>query len=88
MVDTSDIRELTREDFARGRKNPFANNLKKNGYRIIIDVTPEEITAMSHENINHINNMERMDWLNLDDEEIAAMKLYRESNKIQNPRQH
>lgn len=81
MIDTSDIRELTREDFARGRKNPFAESLRKNGYKIIIEVTPEDIAAMSRENVVRINNMENMNWLDLDEEEIEAMKMYRESNK-------
>ncbi|MCL2189246.1 MAG: hypothetical protein FWB87_10820 [Defluviitaleaceae bacterium] len=82
MVDTSDIRELTREDFARGRKNPLAESLRANGYKIIIEVTPEDIAAMSRENVNCINDMENMDWLDLDEEEIQAMKMYRESSKI------
>jgi hypothetical protein len=81
MIDTSDIRELTREDFARGRKNPFAESLRKNGYKIVIEVTPEDIAAMSRENIGRINDMENQDWLDLDDEEIQAMKMYREANK-------
>ena len=81
MVDTSDIRELTKEDFARGRKNPFAEKLRANGYKIIIEVTPEEIAAMSRTNIAKINEMENTDWLDLDAEEIEALKLYRESNK-------
>ena len=81
MIDTTDIRELTREDFARGKKNPFAESLRKNGYRIIIEVTPEEIAAMSQENVSRINEMENTDWLGLDDEEIQAMKIYREANK-------
>jgi len=79
MIDTSDIRELTQADFARGQKNPFAESLRKNGYRIIIDVTPEDIAAMSCENVNRINDLERMDWLELDEEEIQAMKMYRKS---------
>ena len=81
MIDTSDIRELTREDFARGKKNPYAESLRKNGYKIIIEVTPEEIAAMSQENVTRINEMESTDWLGLDDEEIQAMKIYREANK-------
>jgi len=80
MIDTSDIRELTREDFARGRKNPFAESLRKNGYKIIIEVTPEDIAAMSRENVERINSMEDMDWLDLDEEEIQALKMYRDSN--------
>ena len=79
MIDTTDIRELTRGDFARGKKNPFAESLQKNGYKIIIDVTPEEISDMSKENILRINDMENTDWLGLDDEEIQAMKIYREA---------
>ena len=81
MVDTSDIRELTREDFARGRINPYAEKLRKHGYKIIIDVTPEDIAEMSKRNISKIDDMEDMDWLDLDANEIEALKLYRQANK-------
>ena len=81
MIDTSDIRELTKADFARGRKNPYAEKLRTQGYKIIIDVTPEEIATMSRENVSRINDIESMDWLDLDAEEIEALKIYRESNK-------
>jgi hypothetical protein len=77
-IDTSDIRELTKEDFAKGRKNPYAEKLIKNGYKIIINVTPEDIAEMSERNIEQINSMESMDWLDLDPEEIEALKTYRE----------
>ena len=81
MVDTSDIRELTREDFARGRKNPYAKKLRTQGYKIIIDVTPNDIAEMSKKNLSQIDSMEAMDWLDLDAEEIEAFKLYRKANK-------
>jgi len=81
MVDTSDIRELTKEDFARGRKNPFAEKLRKQGYKIIIDITPEEIEEMSRRNVSQIDAMEDMDWLDLDAEEIEALKIYRKENR-------
>ena len=80
MIDTSDIRELTKEDFARGRKNPYAEKIRTQGYKIIIDVTPEDITAMSRQNVAKINNMESIDWLDLDAEEIEALKMYRQAN--------
>ena len=81
MIDTSDIRELTKKDFARGQKNPYAKKLRTHGYKIIIDVTPEDIAAMSKSNVAQINDIESMDWLDLDAEEIEALKIYRESNK-------
>ena len=80
MIDTSDIRELTKDDFARGRKNPYAEKLRTQGYRIIIDVTPEDIATMSQQNIDKINDMENMDWLELDAQEIEALKIYRDLN--------
>ena len=81
MIDTSDIRELTEDDFKKGRKNPYAEKLRKNGYKIIITVTPEDIAEMSKKNIEKIDCIESMDWLNLDPEEIEALKIYREANK-------
>ena len=78
MIDTSDIRELTKEDFARARKNPYAEKLRENGYKIVINVTPEDIAEMSVKNIEHIDRMESMDWLDLDPDEVAALKKYRE----------
>ena len=80
-IDTSDISELTKEDFARGRKNPYAERLIKNGYKIIINVTPEDIAEMFEKNIEHIDRMESMDWLGLDPEEIESLKIYREGLK-------
>jgi len=82
MIDTSDIRELTKEDFARGRKNPYAEKLRKHGYKIIISVTPEDIAEISKRNIEHIDSMEDMAWLDLEPEEIEALKIYREANKV------
>jgi len=35
-INYDDIPELTKEDFARGQKNPFAGKLK-NGYTIVIE---------------------------------------------------
>jgi len=85
MTDTSEMRELTREDFARGRKNPFAESLRKNGYKIVIEVTPEDIATMSRENVGRIDEMEETDWLDLDAEEIHALKMYRKANKTYYP---
>ena len=83
MIDTSDIRELTKEDFARARKNPYAEKLRKNGYKIIINVTPEDIAEMSKKNAEQIDSMEGMDWLDLDPEEIQALKKYREGLRLE-----
>jgi len=82
-IDTSDIRELTRADFARGRKNPYAEKLRKHGFKIVINVTPEDIAEMDKNSIKRIDNMERTDWMDMDDDEIAAMKKYREGIKSQ-----
>jgi len=81
MIDTSDIRELTEEDFERGRKNPYAERMRKNGYKIIIDVSPDDIAKMGERNVEHINNLEYRGWLGLDPDEVEALKTYRESMK-------
>jgi len=77
MIDTSDIREMTAEDFARGRRNPYAENLRKNGYSIIINVSPEDIVKKTKDNIEKI---QRMDMLELDPDERKALEKYMEKN--------
>ena len=81
MIDTSDIREMTKEDFAQGRKNPYAEKIKKYGYTIKIHYSPEYVSEMTKNNVTRINNMEDMEWLDLDPVEIEVLKKYREANK-------
>ena len=78
MIDTSEIREMTAEDFARGRKNPFAKKLRKNGYTIIINVSPEDIAKRTKSNLEIIQGM---DILDLDPDERRALEKYMEANK-------
>ena len=42
MIDLSDIKEIT--DFSKARKNPYAEKLRKNGYSIVINVSPDDIS--------------------------------------------
>jgi len=81
MIDTSDISEITAEEFASARKNPYAENLRKNGYSIIIHVSPEDIKKTTKQNVEKIDEMEQMDWLDMDDDEITALKKYRQTHK-------
>ena len=78
MIDTSDIREMTAEDFAKGRKNPYAEKLRKHGYSIVINVSPEDIARRTKQNINKI---QCMDMLDLDPDEKRALEKYMEANK-------
>ena len=78
MIDTSDIREMTAEDFAKGRKNPYAEKLRKNGYSIIINVSPEDIAKRTMHNVERIKGM---DMLELDPDEQRALERYMEANK-------
>ena len=80
MMDTTEIRELTAEDFKKTRKNPFAEKLRKDGYSIIIHVSPEDISETTKGNVDRINLMEAGGWLDLDIEEVQALKKYREAN--------
>ena len=82
MIDTSDINEITAEEFANARKNPYAEKLRKNGYSIIIHVSPEDIKKTTQNNLEKINDVERNDWLDLDAEEIAALKRYRQAHNL------
>ena len=60
MIDTSDIRERTADDFAKGRKNPYAEKLRKEGYSIVIDIGPEDIADKTKRNIEKIQGMDSM----------------------------
>ena len=76
MIDTTDINEIT--DFSRAKKNPYAEKLRKNGYTIVINVSPEDILNMKQKNINKI---QRMDMLDLDPDERRAFEKYMATNK-------
>ena len=78
MIDTSDIREMTAEDFAKGRKNQYAEKLRKNGYSIIINVSPKDIAERTKSNIKKIQGT---DMLDLDPDEQKALEKYMEANK-------
>jgi hypothetical protein len=77
MIDTSDIKEIT--DFSKARKNPYAEKLRKNGYSIIINVSPEAIAKMTEHNVDKIRGM---DLLELDSDEKRAYEKYLEANKV------
>jgi len=76
MIDTSDIREIT--DFSNSRKNPYAEKLRKSGYSIVINVSPEDIANMTQRNIEVIQSL---DMLELDHDEQRALEKYMEANK-------
>ncbi|MCL2356596.1 MAG: hypothetical protein FWC70_05470 [Defluviitaleaceae bacterium] len=78
-IDFSDIPEIT--DFSSARKNPYAEKIKKHGYTIMIRYSPEDVANMTARSVEKIDGLEDMDWLDLDADEIAALKKYRESNK-------
>jgi len=79
-MDTTEIKELTEEDFKKARKNPYAKKLRENGYSIIIHVSPDDISESTKDNLDRINFLETGGWLDLDVEEIQALKKYREAN--------
>ena len=78
QIDYSDIPPIT--DFSSVRKNPFAEHIKKHGYTIQIHYSPEDVARMNSQTIEDINGIEDMAWLDLDADEIAALKKYREAN--------
>jgi len=82
MIDTSDISEITAEEFAAARKNPYAETLRRNGYSIIIHVSPEDIKRTTKQNVEKIDEMEQKNWLDMDAEEVAALKKYRQTHKV------
>ena len=77
-IDLTDIPELTEKDFAKARKNPFAERIRKHGYSITIHYTPEDVVSRIKENVDKIHGMDMSD---LDEEERMALFKYLESNK-------
>lgn len=77
MIDTSDIKEIT--DFSKAKRNPYAEKLRKDGYSIIINVSPEDISKMTERNIEIIKGM---DMLELDPDEQRALEKYMKANKM------
>ena len=73
-IDLSDIPEIT--DFAKARKNPYADKLRKHGYSIAINVSPEDIAKMTRNNIEKIQSM---DMLELDPDERRTLEKYMDS---------
>ena len=79
-IDYSDIPAIT--DFSSARKNPYAEKIKKYGYTVRIHYSPEDVANMNACAIEKIDGLEDMEWLDLDPIEIAALKKYRETNKV------
>ena len=75
-IDLSDIPEIT--DFSKARKNPYAEKLHKQGYSIVINVSPDDIAKMTQ---NNIKNIQDMDMLELDPDERRALEKYMEMNQ-------
>ena len=78
LIDYSDIPPIT--DFSTARKNPFADKIKKYGYTIQIHYSPEDVANMTKQSIEDIDGIEDMAWLDLDEDEIVALKKYRKAN--------
>ena len=78
IIDYSDIPPIT--DFSTARKNPFAEKIKKHGYTLQIHYSPEDVANMTKHSIESIDGIEDMAWLDLDADEIAALKKYRKTN--------
>lgn len=74
MIDTSDIRELTAKDFERGRKNPFAEKIKKYGFTISVTehFSPKEVADIADGTCNRFN---------LTTEELEALEEYKKNNE-------
>jgi len=79
-IDYSDIPPIT--DFSSARKNPYADKIKKYGYTLRIHYSPEDVANMNDRVIEKIDGLEDMAWLDLDPNEIKALKKYREANKV------
>ena len=74
MVDTSDIRALTAEDFAKARKNPFAEKIRK--HDLSISVTEHYRPS----DVADISNGLCSKFFKLDEDELAALEEYNKKN--------
>jgi len=75
-MDTIEVKEIT--DFSKARKNPYADRIKKYGYSITIHYSPEDVARMTQQTLGKIKTL---DMLELDPDEIAALKRYEEAHK-------
>ena len=74
-IDTSDIPLI--DDFSKGRPNPFAEKIKKDGFSITVRYSPDDVA-------NLINGKRRLDEFNFfehDPDELAAFERYRQANQ-------
>jgi len=76
-MDSLEIKEIS--VFSNVRKNPYADKLRKSGYSIIINISPEDIAAMTKHSIEKIQNISPLD---LDPDELEALEKYRKANQI------
>ena len=75
-MDSMEIKEIT--DFSKARKNPYAEKIKKYGYSITIHYSPEDVAKMTKQSLEKIKEL---NMLELDPEEIKALKKYEEANR-------
>ena len=66
-------------DFSTAIKNPYAEKLRKNGYSIIINISPEDIADMTKHTLEKI---QRINPLDLDPDELETLEKYRKANQI------
>ena len=75
-METVEIKEVT--DFSKARKNPYADKIKKHGYSITIHYSPDDVARMTKQTLERI---QALDMLELDSDEVAALKRYEEAHK-------
>jgi len=75
-METMEIKEVT--DFSNARKNPYADKIKKHGYSITIHYSPDDVARMTKQTLGKI---QALDTLELDPDEVAALKKYEEAHK-------
>ncbi len=63
-------------DFSTARKNPYAERIKKYGFSITVHYGPDDVAKI----VNRTRE-EDIDLLELDSEELQALKKYRALNQ-------
>jgi uncharacterized protein YfbU (UPF0304 family) len=67
-----EIREIT--DFSNARKNPYAEKIKKHGFSVTVNYSPNDVTKIIEQTCN-----QDIDLLGLDPEEVKAFEKYKKS---------
>ncbi|MDR1705542.1 MAG: hypothetical protein LBS19_12760 [Clostridiales bacterium] len=76
-IDTDDMPVIT--DFSKARPNPFAEQIKKHGFSVVVHYSPEDVANM----YNSKRRLDEFDFFEHDPDELAAFERYRKTHNIE-----